>query len=122
MWSTSEAGEAKSSIAIVVVGHAPTKDAVDRVLSMADSCRARKDLAIDFWVSLDNTFMHNSTHTLITELETHALRLILGRDIRVHEFKADGIYDRYPVLQQVPYCKVCAAAQPSCCDCAVTVL
>eukprot|EP00040_Diaphanoeca_grandis_P018669 m.98164 g.98164 ORF g.98164 m.98164 type:complete len:491 (+) comp27040_c1_seq2:161-1633(+) len=94
----------QGSTAVLIVGHAPSRVTIDRILEMADACRA-SDLPIDLWVSLDNTFRHNSTHTLIMELESHALRLILGRDVKLHEYSGEQVHSRYPALHQLPYCR-----------------
>ena len=42
VWSNDGGDDTRALVAIVVVGHAPSKDAVDRLLDMADACKKHK--------------------------------------------------------------------------------
>jgi hypothetical protein len=75
--------------AVVFRGFGASKAQVDRILTAAAEIRnmsTEDSEAVDVWVSLDNTHSHNATHLFITELEKFKPRLILGRDLKLHQY------------------------------------
>lgn len=84
VWTDSKATQADQ--AVVFRGFQASKAQVDRVLGLAAALKEVKGASLDVWVSLDNTHAHNATHMFITEIKGFKPRLLLGRDLKLHQY------------------------------------
>jgi len=100
VWADPTAGGATR--AVLFRGFGASKEQVDRVLAAAATLKAVRPNRVDVWVSLDNTHSHNATHLFITELEKFKPRLILGRDLKLHQFVEKDVLRMYPALAPPP--------------------